>query len=147
MVRHVRCSRSTNLIVLDGLDRLCEFSYAKFSMRKADQTIAISQHMVSNCRVYPLWLWPDMHLHERLHVHHRLIRDVCSVCTHLCDFHTVPGCGRHDVVGIPFYRNVGVHWTLTIMACTSLLLTPIPYVLYKYGYVIRRRSKYAVLKI
>jgi hypothetical protein len=48
------------------------------------------------------------------------------------------------VVGIPFYKNVGVHWTLTILACISLLLTPIPYVLYKYGYLIRRRSKYAV---
>jgi len=50
------------------------------------------------------------------------------------------------VVGIPFYRNVGVHWTLTIMACISALLTPIPYILYKYGYVVRRRSKYAVNK-
>jgi hypothetical protein len=48
------------------------------------------------------------------------------------------------VVGIPFYKNVGVHWTLTILACISLLLTPIPYVLFKYGYLIRRRSKYAV---
>lgn len=51
------------------------------------------------------------------------------------------------VVGIPFYRNVGVHWTLTIMAILSLLLTPIPYILYKYGYVVRKHSKYAVNKI
>ena len=48
------------------------------------------------------------------------------------------------VVGIPFYRNMGVHWTLTIMACISTLLTPIPYILYRYGHVIRRHSKYAV---
>jgi len=48
------------------------------------------------------------------------------------------------VAGIPFYRNVGVYWTLTIMACISVLLTPIPYMLYRYGYVVRRRSKYAV---
>lgn len=52
--------------------------------------------------------------------------------------------GGMTVVGIPFYRNVGVHWTLTIMACISVLLTPVPYVLYKYGYVVRRWSKYAV---
>jgi hypothetical protein len=55
--------------------------------------------------------------------------------------------GGMTVVGIPFYKNLGVHWTLTIMACISVLLTPIPYVLYRYGYFIRRRSKYAVSRI
>ncbi|KAI9743525.1 MAG: hypothetical protein M1818_002839 [Claussenomyces sp. TS43310] len=55
--------------------------------------------------------------------------------------------GGMTVVGIPFYRNVGVHWTLTILGCISILLTPIPYVLYKYGHVVRRRSKYAVSRM
>lgn len=55
--------------------------------------------------------------------------------------------GGMTVVGIPFYRNVGVHWTLTIMGCISVLLMPIPYVLYRYGYFIRKRSKYAVSRI
>jgi hypothetical protein len=52
--------------------------------------------------------------------------------------------GGMTVAGIPFYRNMGVHWTLTIMGCISLLLTPIPYILYKYGHVVRLRSNYAV---
>ncbi|KAK5090409.1 hypothetical protein LTR05_000581 [Lithohypha guttulata] len=47
------------------------------------------------------------------------------------------------VVGIPFYQNLGPHWTLTIMACVSVLLTPLPYLFYRYGHVIRSRSRYA----
>lgn len=30
------------------------------------------------------------------------------------------------------------------MACLSLLMTPLPYLFYRYGYVIRRKSRYAV---
>jgi MFS family permease len=45
---------------------------------------------------------------------------------------------------IPFYENVGHHWTVTILGCFSLLLTPIPYVFYKYGDRIRRKSRFAV---
>lgn len=37
------------------------------------------------------------------------------------------------IVGIPFYKNMGVQYTLTIMACLSALLVPVPYVFYKYG--------------
>lgn len=47
------------------------------------------------------------------------------------------------VVGIPFYNNLGPHWPLTIMACISVLLTPLPYLFYKYGYLIRKKSRYA----
>jgi len=52
--------------------------------------------------------------------------------------------GAMTIVGIPFYQNVGVHWTLTIMACISALMAPIPYVFYVYGHVIRKRSRFAV---
>jgi hypothetical protein len=48
------------------------------------------------------------------------------------------------VVGIPFYENMGVQYTLTILGCISALLVPVPYVFYKYGEKIRARSKYAV---
>ena len=48
-------------------------------------------------------------------------------------------------VAIPFYKNLGVHWTLTIMGCLSALLVPVPYVFYKYGSKLRARSKYAVV--
>jgi len=52
--------------------------------------------------------------------------------------------GGMTVVGVPFYKNMGPHWELTILGCISVLMTPIPYVFYKYGRNVRRRSKYAV---
>lgn len=52
--------------------------------------------------------------------------------------------GGMTVVGIPFYTNMGVHYTLTILACISCVLVVVPYALYKWGYLLRKRSKYAV---
>ncbi|KAJ5538528.1 hypothetical protein N7494_008007 [Penicillium frequentans] len=52
--------------------------------------------------------------------------------------------GGMTVVGMPFYKNMGVHWTLTILGCISAIMVPVPYVFYKFGPVIRRWSKYAV---
>ena len=43
-------------------------------------------------------------------------------------------------VSYPMYENLGVHWTLTILACISLLMMPIPFVFYKYGHRIRSKS-------
>ncbi|KAE8379695.1 major facilitator superfamily domain-containing protein [Aspergillus bertholletiae] len=51
--------------------------------------------------------------------------------------------GGMTVVGIPFYRNMGVHYTLTILACISSLMTLVPYMFYRYGPTIRSWSKYA----
>jgi len=51
--------------------------------------------------------------------------------------------GGMTIVGIPFYENLGVHYTLTILACISCVCTPVPYVFYKYGKAIRKRSRYA----
>jgi MFS family permease len=51
--------------------------------------------------------------------------------------------GGMVVVGIPFYNNMGTHWTITILACISVLLTPMPYIFYKFGQRIRMRSPYA----
>ena len=47
-------------------------------------------------------------------------------------------------VGIPFYENLGVHWTLTILGAISALCVPLPYLFYIYGPKIRKRSRYAV---
>ena len=44
--------------------------------------------------------------------------------------------GGITVVGIPFYRNIGTHWTLTILRGISTLIMPIPYVFYRYGHLI-----------
>lgn len=52
--------------------------------------------------------------------------------------------GGMTVVGIPFYDNLGVHYTLTILACISCVLVAVPYSLYKWGHLLRKRSKYAV---
>lgn len=52
--------------------------------------------------------------------------------------------GGMTVVGIPFYENMGVHYTLTILACISCVLVAVPYSLYKWGHLLRKRSKYAV---
>ncbi|KAJ5769321.1 hypothetical protein N7520_003880 [Penicillium odoratum] len=52
--------------------------------------------------------------------------------------------GGMTVVGMPFYKNMGVHWTLTILGCISAVMVPVPYVFYKFGPIIRRWSKYAI---
>ncbi|KAK7743072.1 hypothetical protein SLS62_010704 [Diatrype stigma] len=52
--------------------------------------------------------------------------------------------GGMTVVGVPFYANMGTHYTITILACISTLMVPIPFGLYKFGYRLRLKSKYAV---
>ncbi|KAJ5161151.1 hypothetical protein N7492_006543 [Penicillium capsulatum] len=52
--------------------------------------------------------------------------------------------GGMTIVGIPFYQNMGVHWTLTILGCISAIMVPVPYVFYRFGPVIRQWSRYAV---
>ncbi|GAB7366165.1 hypothetical protein MBLNU230_g7727t1 [Neophaeotheca triangularis] len=47
-------------------------------------------------------------------------------------------------VGLPFYENMGVQWTLTILGGLSALLVPVPFVFYVYGPWIRSKSRYAV---
>lgn len=51
--------------------------------------------------------------------------------------------GGMAVVGVPFYGNLGVHWTLTILGAISALMVPVPYAFYKWGPKIRGLSKYA----
>ncbi|KAF2091218.1 MFS general substrate transporter [Saccharata proteae CBS 121410] len=54
--------------------------------------------------------------------------------------------GGMVVVGIPFYQNMGVHYTLTILGCISALMVPVPYIFFKYGKRIRAHSKFAPKK-
>lgn len=51
--------------------------------------------------------------------------------------------GGMTVVGIPFYGNLGVHYTLTVLGGISALMVPVPYVFYVYGPTIRGYSRYA----
>lgn len=48
--------------------------------------------------------------------------------------------GAMVVVSVPMYENLGVDWTLTLLGCIAVLLTPIPYVFYMYGGKVRARS-------
>ncbi|TVY18253.1 putative efflux pump kojT [Lachnellula arida] len=52
--------------------------------------------------------------------------------------------GGMTVVGIPFYENLGVHWTLTILGAISALMVPVPYAFYRWGPKIRSWSRYAI---
>ena len=52
--------------------------------------------------------------------------------------------GGMTVAGIPIYKKLGTHYTLTILGCLAVLLAPAPYLLYLYGHRIRVKSKYAV---
>jgi MFS family permease len=46
-------------------------------------------------------------------------------------------------VSIPMYRHLGVHWSLTLLGCLILLLTPVPIIMYIYGEGIRKKSRVA----
>jgi len=42
-----------------------------------------------------------------------------------------------------FFVQLGINWASTLMACIGLLLTPSPFLFYKYGARIRRGSTFA----
>ena len=44
---------------------------------------------------------------------------------------------------IPIYRALGIDWTLTMLGCISLVLTPLPFLFYRFGHRIRKRSRNA----
>ncbi|KAL6916908.1 hypothetical protein ACHAPO_006749 [Fusarium lateritium] len=47
----------------------------------------------------------------------------------------------------PMYGNIGVHWTMTLLGCIAVLLTPAPFLFWKYGAKLRKRSPYATSDI
>ncbi|KAJ5957359.1 hypothetical protein N7501_011638 [Penicillium viridicatum] len=49
--------------------------------------------------------------------------------------------GAMVIVSIPMYSNLGVHWSLTLLGCISAVMTPVPFVFYKYGHLIRQRNR------
>ena len=46
-------------------------------------------------------------------------------------------------VSIPMFKNLGVHWALTLLGCISVVLTPLPFFMWKYGAAVRKRSRSA----
>ncbi|KAI4198762.1 MAG: hypothetical protein LQ350_005085 [Teloschistes chrysophthalmus] len=43
----------------------------------------------------------------------------------------------------PMYHNLGIHWASCVPAFLALVCVPFPFVLFRYGHVIRRKCKYA----
>lgn len=46
-------------------------------------------------------------------------------------------------VSIPFYRNLGVHWTLTVLGAISAVLAPVPFIFWK----VRPKIRFCFIKI
>lgn len=43
----------------------------------------------------------------------------------------------------PMYEGIGVHWTMTLLACVAVILAPAPLLFWKYGSRLRTKSRYA----
>lgn len=43
----------------------------------------------------------------------------------------------------PMYKALTVKWTLTLLGCVAAVMTPMPWIFWKYGPTVRRRSKWA----
>lgn len=52
--------------------------------------------------------------------------------------------GGVTVAGGPIYEALGVQYILTILGSISAVMALVPYLLYFYGPMIRKKSKYAV---
>lgn len=88
----------------------------------------------------------SMHLPQPLPEYHRQLRVILGFhisIRHLIRYITAGGI---TVVGIPFYCNMGVHWTLTILDGINALLVPVPYLFYIYRKKIRAKGKYAAFR-
>lgn len=51
--------------------------------------------------------------------------------------------GAMIIVARPMYQNLSPRWALTLLGCLSVVLIPVPFVLYKYGKAMRHKSKFA----
>lgn len=51
--------------------------------------------------------------------------------------------GGMVIITEPMYKGLGVNWTLTLLGCVAALLTPVPLIFWKWGPLMRKKSKYA----
>lgn len=51
--------------------------------------------------------------------------------------------GGMSVATMPMYKALGVHYVMTLMGGVSVLLVPVPFLLYKYGDKVRAKSGFA----
>ncbi|EHK45901.1 hypothetical protein TRIATDRAFT_182617, partial [Trichoderma atroviride IMI 206040] len=46
-------------------------------------------------------------------------------------------------ISLPMYKNLGIHWALTMLGLISLVFTTVPYAFYRFGPWIRSKSRFA----
>ena len=51
--------------------------------------------------------------------------------------------GGMTLAARPMYEGIGVKWTLFLLGCLAVVLTPGPGLLYIYGHRMRKKSRYA----
>lgn len=54
---------------------------------------------------------------------------------------TIAG-GTLPLAGAAMYNALGPHWQGTLLGLLEVLIVPIPFVFYKYGHLIRLKSKF-----
>jgi hypothetical protein len=51
--------------------------------------------------------------------------------------------GGIQIISRPMWGNLGTHWTCTLLGCLAALLIPVPFALFKWGYRVRKISRFA----
>lgn len=51
--------------------------------------------------------------------------------------------GAVNLFARPMYDNLGVHWTMTLLGCMAICLAPAPFLFFRYGPAIRKKSRFA----
>ena len=51
--------------------------------------------------------------------------------------------GTLSPASVKMYETIGPHWSLTIVAIVATIMAPVPFILHKYGYKVRARSRHA----
>lgn len=51
--------------------------------------------------------------------------------------------GVMAIIAHVMYKRLGVHWTSTLLGCIALFFLPVPYLLFQWGYKVRKWSRYA----
>jgi len=46
------------------------------------------------------------------------------------------------VAARPMYQGFGVHWSLTFLGCLGVLCLPVPWLLFRYGSILRQKSRF-----
>ena len=46
------------------------------------------------------------------------------------------------VAARPMYMGIGVHWSLTFLGCLAILCLPFPFLLFRYGHILREKSQF-----